>query len=464
MKNMRVLLLLPVVLLIVWGCATQRPKTAINGKDSVSNGFVTIPQEKLKTAKAAKDDYYKNDYLKYEDYEYIAGIRTVNLSRYGFELSPPMFDINTQDKLKLEFDDFDGDVKTYKYYFIHCDANWKPSVISDYEFQTGFGDDFITDYKYSFNTRQKYTHYNAIFPNDNIKLITSGNYLLVVYIDNKENVVLTRRFWIVDPKVTVNATIRPATKLEDRNYKQEIDFLIDKSTYQITNPYSDLKVVLRQNWRVDNALNDIKPQIVTGDIINYNQNGEVTFNGGNEFRRFDIKSLRYNSERIRSISIDSASGRYFVDLHKDERRPFKQYLKDNDINGRFLIKDDDNATDSEREGDYVFVHFTLPYSAPLVDGELYIIGALTDWRFSKENKMKYNYQYKVYEGILYLKQGYYNYQYVFLPNGDNVGDETFIEGNHFETENEYTIFVYNREPGTTFDKLIGLKQISSLSY
>ena len=75
--------------------------------------------------------------------------------------------------------------------------------------------------------------------------------------------------------------------------------------------------------------------------------------------------------------------------------------------------------------------------------------------------MAYDYPNKAYVANLYVKQGYYNYQYVFLPNNQKTGDETVIEGNHFETENEYTIYIYNREPGTIFDKLIGLKQINT---
>lgn len=462
MKFFKVFFRLILCLLIILSCSTLKKGTV---KPTDEKNQTITESSNLRVIRTDKNDYYNKNYMRYEDYEYKDNIKTVNLFRDGFELSPPLLDINTQDKLKLEFDDLDSDVKNYKYYFIHCDADWKPSMIDNYEFETGFTEDFITDYKYSYNTRQRYTHYNLIFPNDNIKLIATGNYLLVIYIeDNKENIILTRRFWIVDPRVTVNATIKPATRLEDRNYKQEIDFSINKNSYEILNPYTDLKVIITQNWRNDNALRDIKPQIVTGDVINYNVNGEVTFNGGNEFRRFDIKSLKYNSERIRNITVDSVSERDYVTLFNDDRRTFKQYLKDDDINGRFLIKDEDNATDSEREGDYAYVHFILPYSAPLVDGELYIMGALTDWRFGKDNKMKYNYQHKIYEATLYLKQGYYNYEYVFLPNGANVGDESFIEGTHYETENEYTIFVYNREAGTTFDKLIGLKQISSLSY
>ena len=99
---------------------------------------------------------------------------------------------------------------------------------------------------------------------------------------------------------------------------------------------------------------------------------------------------------------------------------------------------------------------------PVTDGNLYIFGALTDWHYQKEAIMKYDSKYSAYTGTLYLKQGYYNYEYVLLKNNATVGDETFIEGNHYETENDYSIYVYNQEQGTNYDKLIAVKRLNSI--
>ena len=273
---------------------------------------------------------------------------------------------------------------------------------------------------------------------------------------------MSKRFWVFENDVTIDASVKRASLNEDKDYKQEIKFTVKANSYKITDPFSNMKVVITQNGRIDNALRNIQPEVVNGGLFNYDVNNDVTFNGGNEFRDFDIKTLKSNSVRIKKISIDSATQKDYVTLLNDERRTVKQYLTYKDINGRFLIKSEDHATDSHTEGDYAYVHFTLPYNAPVTDGDLYILGQLTDWRFSKDSKMIFNYQKKAYEATLYVKQGFYDYEYVFLPKGGTVGDETLIEGNHYETENEYTIFIYNREEGTTFDKLIGLKQLNTI--
>ena len=97
----------------------------------------------------------------------------------------------------------------------------------------------------------------------------------------------------------------------------------------------------------------------------------------------------------------------------------------------------------------------------MVGGNIYVFGGMVYWQYLPEAEMKYNFNKSQYEATLLLKQGYYNYQYVWLENG-KTGDETFIEGNHFETENNYTIRVYYREPGSFMDKLIGIESIYSV--
>jgi hypothetical protein len=152
-----------------------------------------------------------------------------------------------------------------------------------------------------------------------------------------------------------------------------------------------------------------------------------------------------------------------VVLREDLRSTFLIYYSEKDINGRYLVASEDNVRDSDIEAEYVWVHFFLKYESPLIDGAIYVSGALSDWAYTPENRMNYNYQRKGYECALYLKQGYYNYQYVFLENGLSIGDESFIEGMHFETENDYAVFVYNREGGTLYDRLIAVKYINTYS-
>jgi hypothetical protein len=396
-----------------------------------------------------EDDYFAETYIRHEDFVYKENIRSVELYREGWKMSPAVVGLHSGQQLILSFDDLDADVKTYFYTIIHCDAMWQPSELTQSEYIKGFYDDEITDYDFSFNTLKTYTNYRLSFPTNYMGYSKSGNYILKVFVDEEldSNVVLTRRFMVSDPKVTISGEVVPPVKVEDRNYRQQIEFEIHTGKYYIPNPYRDLKVMVLQNWRWDNAVTNVQPRMVVGNRLDYNFNNELVFDGGNEFRSFDIKSLRYQSENIAEISYDYKGNQVY--LHPDERRTFQQYVRDDDINGKFI------------EGDYSYIHFSLPYSFPLVNGNLYIFGGLSNWQFTDEAKLVYDYEKDIYETALYLKQGYYNYVYAFLEDGVEAGHVTLIEGNHWDTNNEYIILVYYRQPGTFYDQMIGIAYLSA---
>ncbi|MEO5571077.1 MAG: DUF5103 domain-containing protein [Bacteroidia bacterium] len=404
-------------------------------------------------------DYYHSNYLRYENYIYVPNIKTVVLEKYGFPLSEPVIMLNSGDQLVLTFDDLDGDIKNYSYTFVHCNADWTSSHVIISQYLKTFFDDHISDYKYSFNTQQSYTHYTLLFPNENLNPVYSGNYLLkVFYTENPDSVMLTRRWVMVDSKVQINANVKRATIVSDRYSKQEVDFNITYPSNFIQNPFSDIKIVIMKNGRWDNAITNLKPLYLKDNLLDYNYDEENVFNGGNEFRNFDIRTTRFQTEFIKQILEDSTGFHIFVT--NDQNRSALRYSITDDINGRFVntIYDD---RDGETEGQYVNVHFKLVYPDPIQKGTPYIFGDLTDWRLTKEGKLKYNYDQQAYETSLYLKQGYYNYEYVVVKDGSEQLDETEIEGNHFETENNYTIFVYHRPVGERYDQVIGWQKLNS---
>ncbi len=447
-----------IISIVILGCSTKTTMTQsrfIEKEETAKTVTATVD----KKSETDSFDYYKETYFRYEDYTYVDNIKTILFNRDGWELSNPIIKLNSDEKLFISFDDLDGDLKYYRYTVIHCDAFWNPSDLLQNEYIEGFMNDDIEDYHYSLNTAQEYTNYQHIFPTEDLKITKSGNYILKVFLEeDEENIVFTRRFMVMETKLSIEEKVKRPTSINDRNYKQEIDFDIYTHGYQIINPYKNLKVIIKQNGRWDNAITDLKPFMIKNDVLDYNYDEENVFNGGNEFRNFDIKSLKYNSERISEIIYNS--NMYHVYLRNDHRRTFKIYHLEDDINGKKLITTED-ANNSFIEGEYVQVHFFLPYNAPLVDGNLYVFGALTCWNYTKEGKLHYNYDKSGYETTLFLKQGFYDYQYVFLESGQQEGDETFIEGNHRETNNDYTIYVYYRKSGSLYDKLVAVKHFVS---
>lgn len=407
--------------------------------------------------------YGQQSQLLYDDSIYKKNIKTVELRDPNFELSQAVLHLNTPEVLKLDFDDLTAEMQNYSYTFIHCNSNWQPSDLLATEYIDGFAENAISDYQYSANTLQKYIHYSAEFPSTAFHFTKSGNYVLKVYpTGNPDEPILTKRFLVVEPKITTtDAHIRVASVIEDRDYKQEFDFTLEHPDYPIENIYTDLKVVVLQNNRWDNAKTGLKPKYVKDQQIIYSNDKENVFAGASEFRNINIKSIRYHSERVADIKQDTLGNH--VTVLPDEKRSFKIYSTDKDINGNFVIKAEDAVNkNNDTEADYCTVSFFLPCNEVFTDGNLYIFGAFNSWKCTTENQLHYDVKRMGYTGNLYLKQGYYNYEYAFLKDDSKEIDETLIEGSHSATENEYTILVYHRYPGTFYDQLILIKKLNSL--
>lgn len=389
-------------------------------------------------------------------------IKSVLLHQEYKKISYPIIHLNTRERLTLSFDDLSTTIQNYQYDFIHCNFRWEPSQISRPEYLNGFSDNRIDNYAYSFNTYFDYIHYKVSIPNELVSFKKSGNYILVVYQDfNKRNILFTKRFRIVKNQVEIEARVKRPILPNYRDTGHEIDFTVKTQTHMIDDPYNDIKVEIHQNGRQDNVINDLKPLFVSNNELRYNHQEGNIFYAGKEFRYFNTKTLRYQSEKIKSIVFDR---NYFhVTLFPNQPRDYDEYFYNPDRNGFYMV-DIEEEEKPETDADYVFVNFALDYPANLVDGDIYIIGNLTNWQLDSTSMMNYNLDKKRYERTLLLKQGYYNYLYAFKKKGAQKGDITLIEGSHYEAENDYLIFIYHKKPNERYVRLIGYRKINSLEY
>ena len=422
--------------------------------------FCEANQPLQKHPKKMMDDYFRPDYLQFDNVIYKNNIKTVLLSPVGNELGFPIIAFNSNEKLNLSFDDLDADRKTYNYTVIHCDAAWNPTNLTYTEYIDGYHDELITEYKYSFNTIQTYTHFNLVFPTEGLRLKKSGNFIIKVFLDyNEDSVVFTKRFMVYDKKVELEASAKAATIISDRYSKQEIDFTINNGQYQLNDPYDNVRVTLIQNQRFDNAITTLQPQYVKENQLVYDYDEGNVFNAGNEFRYFDDKNFRAASEKVNKYIFDAQRVNNIY-LIPEEKKAYKRYVTQSDINGNFVVRTlqgYDGATDA----DYAQVHFYLPYDQAIANADVYVFGACSNWKYLPEFKMNYDTAFKAYTAAAFLKQGYYNYEYVVLKDNQKIADESIIEGNHFETENDYYILIYYKAFGTYYDQLIGYKKLNT---
>ena len=201
----------------------------------------------------------------------------------------PIIGLNEGDRLKLSFDILEPVNEFFNYSIVHCDRNWKLSDLQPMEYISGNTMGEITDFKFSTNTYQKYTHYNLNFPTSDMQITKSGNYALLVYRNFDEmDLVLTRRFMVVDNQTSIESDIKTATLPEFRFTHQEVDFMVNYEGFDIPNPFLDVNVTILQNNSWNNAIYNLKPLFVNNNQLSFNYEDKNVFPGTNEFRSFII--------------------------------------------------------------------------------------------------------------------------------------------------------------------------------
>lgn len=392
------------------------------------------------------------------NHTYTSYIRSVQFHPAGDELGFPIIRLDGGQRLRLAFDDLEADVKDYTYSIVHCTKDWQPSTqISEMEYMRGFQEEIIVDYQFSIQTLTPYTHYELLIPNDRQGWKLSGNYLLHVFdSEGPPMPVITRRFVIVNNRVRIDAIQRVPNDVSKNDTHHEFDFTVDHQDFRIRNPLQELYAVVLQNGRWDNAVMSLRPFSTQGQSSLFDYQNKVIFPAGKEFRSLDMRSLLARSQAI--AEIERTQTHFEVRLYPQLPRAQKVYLTRPDANGYFVVDNFDRNLDPTTAADYADVLFVLQTAdGPLPGKDVYLFGALTEWEIKDEYRMRYNPNVNSYVVKALLKQGFYDYMYVAVDfNSDDPRPSlSELEGNWFETQNQYTILVYYRPFGGRYDQVIG---------
>ncbi|MHA4742446.1 type IX secretion system plug protein [Dyadobacter sp. MSC1_007] len=398
--------------------------------------------------------------LRLEDYIYQEKIKTVLLYSALDDpetptrlLTPPVTPINNPAPLVLEFDDLSGQPEGYRAKIIHCNADWTKSDLNDIEFTFEFNEYPIVTYDQSFSTKVPYTHYRFELP----KLKLPGNYVIYVYSERDRKLMISRRFMHYQPRVSITAQARFSQGIQQQFSDQQIDFSVNYKGYQLNAPQSDLKVVMRKNFRFDQSKTNFKPTNVRpfDQILEYTFfDLENTFPGGNEFRYFDSRSLTGRGYGVNEIERSDEFTKLW--LFPDKPRTDNAYIQMDDFNGQYIVDQRESGRGSV-EADYTPVVFTLKVQED-PEATFYVNGAFNLWQLNERNKMTYNPDRQAYECEMLVKQGVINYSYTIVRGGQKP-DDAFIEGNYAATENDYDILIYHRPPASRADLLIGYRTV-----
>ena len=406
----------------------------------------------------AYSQYIPSDGI-YPDAVFNSNIKTSRIFKDEWETSYPISRIDDEKPLVLLFDELSKNTRNYSYTIIHCDADWRQSRLVTNEYMTGFEVNQIRNYQFSFNTLIPYVHYRLSIPNEDVQLKVSGNYAVVVFEDGANEPVMCRRFSIAETLTAISATAGRARQTARQAEWQQIDFTVRTVNFRIENAYNDIKVIVLQNGQWHTARTGIKPLFIRQNELDYRYTDEtLLFRAGNEYRPMDMKSTRYTSTRMSAIEFERPTYHFYP--YADISRGGSHYLYYEDLNGKYVIQAE-KANNPNTDADYVYVHFILQLTQPLSGGQLYVMGDFCNYACSNDNQMTWNPATRQYEAMILLKQGYYNYMYTFVPTKPAPDDFRF-EGNFYDTENDYTIYVYHRGRSDRYDRLIGINTVNTL--
>ena len=378
-------------------------------------------------------------------------VKTLLLSNNDISQNTPIINLGSSDRLVLQFDVLRDQPETLRYTIAHCDASWHIDNLQPIEFINGFETGLIDQYDFSFTTLVSYVHYSLTFPSPYTDFIYSGNYLLTVALDDDpDSILLTRRFCVSEQNARVEASITQPYDGIAINQRQQlnVDLLLNPPTVAM----QYLTVVAQQNGRLDNV-RTLTFSGYNGEKLTYRNRPANIFDGGNTFRFFDLSNLRvpmYNVQRI-----ERYGGETFAMIRPEENRSRKHYLAETTLNGGMKINiwERDNPA---LEADYTWVNISLPMEQPLLGGSIHVVGEFTQWQLDSLSQMEYNPRFRAYTKRILLKQGYYAYQLLYLDRRDSQAQTATLEGNHWKTPNQYTIYVYMRQPSDRADRLLAV--------
>ncbi|WP_301922156.1 DUF5103 domain-containing protein [Ferruginibacter sp.] len=394
------------------------------------------------------------------DAVYDTNIHTVRLHPYGDQESMAIYKLNSTDRIELHFDDMDTRVKSYYYTYLLCDYNWQPVNLSPFDFIKGFTQQRISGYRFSSIAYTRYIHYQAVLPEANCMPTRSGNYLVKVFLDgDTSKLVFTKSLLVLDSKASVSAQVVQPFTPDSYNTHQHIKFTVNVEGLNTSNASQQVKVVVLQNGRWDIAQGNVLPTFIRNNLLEYSNENSFVFAGGKEWRWLDLRSFSLLSERV-----DSASPKR-TDLYvkADGPRSGQRYVYYADLDGKYLVTTYETVN-PYWQGDYANIHFKYvpPANTPFADKNLYLIGQLTDYQLNESSKMHFNTEKDIYENTLFLKQGYYSYGYALVDKND-LSKRTDMDGNYWETENNYTVLVYYKSFTDQADQLIGIARINTRS-
>lgn len=386
-------------------------------------------------------------------------IKSLRSFTEGNERSLPVLIINDQrqDRLVIDFDLQAETLPDISIVFRFCDRNWNP-VNNIFLLNQGQNIAYNLGYSVLPSTIQgaKYNFRNA-FPDNRgtVSFPFSGKWVFYVTDAQDTSIVYgSGRFYVVYPANDQNIVLKKEL-LEDKTYYPlELGRIVNlTSKLELKDELfpafvTGMEVVENKKiyspYFIDKSFNT--------NIRQFYWNGNRSFSfiirdirPGNEYRETDLRnSNRFIGPTVKA-QIDG------IEVSRFDRQGRR------DIDGA-----EELSPPSNDFSDYLNVQFSLRPPSD-IGGDIFLTGAFNNWRLLPEYLMENHGG--LYTKTLQLKRGLYDYQYVTADIINNkLQNENWIqlEGNYWETTNEYHVFIFYNDPNYGgYDRIISYQLIRS---
>ncbi len=374
----------------------------------------------------------------------------------------PILYLNSSNKLTLSFDILNEERYNFYYRLVHCDASLQPDNMQPIQYIEGQHPMNISNKSTSFTTQVFYQHYEASIPEEFVTLKLSGNYLLEVYEEENPEIVLGKEyFYVVENKAEINASVISWNMGDTPT--QQVQVNASFAGYKVNNPNQDIYLAILKNHEYYQRRLIQHPSFVNGTQVSYTNVKDLEMEAGNEYRFFDIRYLKFSGEYVaKIIAPTNKEQAYKAVLQPIIENYTRLYQTNNtDNNGSYVIQNLDrrNNINSDTEADYVATTIQLDRPYPYPDANLYVINALYK-NTNDTTLLKYDIVKQCYTKTILFKQGRYEYKIIAVDK-EGVCTEKFTEGNHAQTDNQYTLFLYHHDFLQSYDRLIGIHTVYS---
>ncbi len=362
-----------------------------------------------------------------------------------------------RDLLTIEFDvqtEFSPNINII---FKFCDRNWNPT---DNLFLANQGKNTAYTLNYFLlptTVEEAKYHYTNTFPDKDgyVAFPYSGKWkFFVVDSQDPTKIFAEGKFVVVKADVPLKVETKRET-LEDKTYFPpqlgHVNWIVvDAMPKEDYFPFQVDELEIVQNYLMDNSIRVPRNSTDQNRVFEWDGGNKIRFiakdvRPGNEYRQTNLQNINiYNSKNVKAQFDGMEYSRFLL-------------LSKRDINGSFTLQPPKDIYST-----YMNVNFRVKPPEEIY-GDIYLVGAFNDWQLSENNKMNFNGDH--FELTLELKRGVYDYQYVVV-NGEYSDvtnqDWYILEGNDWQTSNEYNIFLWYRDQEYGgYDRIIGYSKIQT---